>query len=64
MIMFLGLWEEINNADFKGGEFALFKNEAGSNVFKMSPQKWIKSTNAIGLGEYQCRADKNGRAAG
>ena len=49
VIMFLGLWEEINNAGFKGGEFALFKNEAGSNVFKMSPQKWIKSTNAIGI---------------
>ena len=49
VISFLGLWEEINNASFKGGEFAPFKNEAGSNTFKMSPQKWIKSTNAIGI---------------
>ena len=26
-----------------------FENEAGSNKFKMSPQKWIKVTNAIGI---------------
>ena len=38
-----------NNKNFKGGEFATFKNEAGSNKFKMSPQKWIKETNAIGI---------------
>lgn len=49
VISYLGLWEEINNKDFKGGEFAPFKNEAGSNTFKMSPQKWINSTGAIGM---------------
>ena len=49
VILYLGLWEEIHNENFKGGEFALFKNEARSNTFKMSPQKWIKSTNAIGI---------------
>ena len=49
VISYLGLWEEINNKDFKGGEFAPFKNDAGSNTFKMSPQKWINSTNAIGM---------------
>ncbi len=49
VISFLGLWEEINNVNFKRGEFAPFKNEAGSNDFKMSPQKWIKNTNAIGM---------------
>ncbi len=27
-IMFLGLWEKINNKDFKGVEFDTFKNEA------------------------------------
>ena len=25
------------------------RNEAGSNLFKMSPQKWIRETNAIGI---------------
>ena len=49
VIAYLGLWENINNKNFKGGEFATFKNEAGSNKFKMSPQKWIKGTNAIGM---------------
>ena len=37
VISYLGLWEGINNENFKGGEFATFKNEAGSNKFKMSP---------------------------
>lgn len=49
VISFLGLWETIHNENFKGGEFATFKNEAGSNKFKMSPQKWIRETNAIGI---------------
>lgn len=49
VISYLGLWENLNNNNFKGGEFATFKNEAGSNKFKMSPQKWIKATNAIGI---------------
>lgn len=49
VISYLGLWEQINNKNFKGGEFALFKNEAGSNKFKMSPQKWINVTGAIGI---------------
>lgn len=41
VISFLGLWESIHNDDFKGGEFDTFKNEAGSNTFKISPQKII-----------------------
>ena len=49
VISFLGLWESINNENFKGVEFDTFKNEAGSNKFKISPQKWIKETNAIGI---------------
>ncbi len=49
VVSYLGLWESINNENFKGGEFATFKNEAGSNKFKMSPQKWIKETAAIGI---------------
>ncbi|APW66488.1 DNA-binding protein [Poseidonibacter parvus] len=48
-IEFLGLWETINNNDFKGVEFDSFKNEAGSNSFTLSPTKWTSTTNAIGL---------------
>jgi len=48
-IEFLGLWEIIHNPDFKGVEFDSFKNESGTNAFTLSPQKWIDSTNAIGI---------------
>jgi hypothetical protein len=48
-IEFLGLWEQINNPNFKGVEFDSFRLEAGSNAFVLSPQKWIEKTNAIGL---------------
>ena len=45
-IEFLGLWEQINNSDFKGVEFDSFKKEAGLNSFTLSPSKWIEKTNA------------------
>ena len=32
VISYLGLWESIHNENFKGGEFATFKNEAGSKL--------------------------------
>ena len=48
-IEFLGLWESINNPSFKLVEFDQFKNNAGSNSFVLSPQKWIETTKAIGL---------------
>lgn len=49
VILYLGLWESINNEKFKGVEFDAFKNEAGSNKFRISPQRWINETNAIGM---------------
>lgn len=49
VISYLGLWESINNVNFKGHEFTTFENMAGKNSFYMSPQKWIKETNAIGI---------------
>ena len=48
-IEFLGLWEQLNNADFKPVEFDGFRKEAGKNAFVLSPQKWIEATNAIGI---------------
>jgi len=57
-IEFLGLWEQINNPDFKGVEFDSFMKEAGANAFTLSPQKWIESTNAIGI------VSKSGRYGG
>lgn len=48
-IEFLGVWEHINNPDFKPVEFDGFRQEAGSNHFVLTPTKWIKSTNAVGI---------------
>ena len=48
-IQFLGLWESMHNPNFNPIEFERFKNEAGSNAFALSPQKWIGKTNAIGI---------------
>ena len=49
VLAYLGLWEQLNNENFKGHEFETFENEAGKNSFYMSPQKWIKETNADGI---------------
>ena len=55
---FLGLWEKIHNPNFKPIEFDRFKMEAGLHSFGMSPEKWIKSTNAFGI------VSKRGRYGG
>ena len=57
-IELLGLWEKLNNPDFKLVEFDQFRNEAGYNHFVLSSQKWINTTNAIGL------QSKSGRYGG
>ncbi len=57
-IEYLGLWEKINNPDFKPLEFEGFRKEAGLNGFTLSPKKWITSTNAIGI------TSKSGRYGG
>lgn len=46
---YLGLWEVLNNPDFKGVEFDPLLKDAGSNAFTMSPSRWIELTNAIGI---------------
>jgi hypothetical protein len=48
-IEFLGLWERLSNPNFKPLEFERFRSEAGSNYFVLSPQRWIETTNAIGI---------------
>ena len=48
-IEFLGLWEHINNPDFKGVEFDAFRNSSGLNSFTLTPKQWIEKTNAIGI---------------
>lgn len=55
---FLGLWEAMNNPNFKGVEFDTFRKEAGLNSFTMTPKKWIDATGAIGI------VSKSGRNGG
>ncbi len=48
-IEFLGLWEKINNSQFKSIEFDGFKQSAGLNSFSLTPQRWVVTTGAIGI---------------
>ncbi len=57
-IQFLGLWEELNNPNFNPIVFDRFKAESGENAFTLSPRRWIKETNAIGI------TSKSGRYGG
>ncbi len=55
---YLGLWEQLNNPNFKGVDFDPLLKEAGSNAFTMSPSRWVKITHAIGI------ITKNGAGGG
>ena len=57
-IEFIGLWEQMNNLNFKSIEFDAFRNEAGANTFSLTPKRWIEATNAIGI------ISKSGRYGG
>ncbi len=57
-VEFLGLWESINNPEFKGVEFDPLRKQAGRNAFTLSPEKWITLTHAIGI------TTKRGNAGG
>jgi hypothetical protein len=48
-VLFLGVWERINNPGFNSLEFEGIRNEAGRNSFFLSAKKWIKQTGAKGL---------------
>ena len=57
-IEFLGVWERLNNGDFKPLEFEGFRNRAGLNSFVLTPRQWIDATHATGL------VSKSGRYGG
>ena len=48
-IEFLGLWEQLNNSDFKSIEFDAFRNQAGLNSFALTPKLWVEKTAAVGI---------------
>lgn len=57
-IDFCGIWERMNNPNFKPIDFEGFRNEAGSNSFVLTPKKWISGTGAVGI------VSKSGRYGG
>lgn len=56
-IALLGIWEKLNNPDFKRVEFDTFMGEAGRNAFTMTPSRWITATNAIGIQSRRVHTD-------
>jgi hypothetical protein len=48
-IEFLGIWEQLNNPDFKPVEFDGIKIQAGLNSFTLTPKQWVEKTGAIGV---------------
>jgi len=48
-VEFLGIWESVFNPGFNYGEFAIIRNQAGLNSYKISVREWVEKTNAIGL---------------
>ena len=39
-VEFLGIWEKIYNPDFNYGEYAIIRNQAGLNSYKISVKEW------------------------
>jgi hypothetical protein len=48
-VEFLGIWEQLNNANFNPVEFDGIKMQAGLNSFTLTPKQWIEKTRAIGI---------------
>ena len=44
---YIGIWEKIYNPNFNYGEFAIIRNQAGLNRFKISVKDFVQRTNAI-----------------
>ena len=42
-VLFLGVWEQLNNSGFNSLEFEGIRNEAGRNSFFLSAKKWIEA---------------------
>jgi hypothetical protein len=61
-IEFLGMWEEMYNADFNTVAYEEIMLEAGLNRFIMSVKQWVSRTNSKGIlakagrygGTYRC----------
>ncbi len=54
---FIGIWEKVYNPNFNYGEFAIIRNQAGLNSFKISVKEFVARTNAVSL---QAKAGRYG----
>ena len=54
---FVGIWEKVYNPNFNYGEFAIIRNQAGLNSFKISVKEFVSRTNAVSL---QAKAGRYG----
>jgi hypothetical protein len=48
-IEYLGLWEQLDNPEFKSIEFDAFRNQVGLNNFALTPELWVEKTAAVGI---------------
>jgi hypothetical protein len=48
-VLFLGVWEQLNNPGFNSLEFEGIRREAGRNSFFLSVKKWVAATGAVGV---------------
>jgi hypothetical protein len=46
---YIGIWEKVYNSHFNYGEFAIIRNQAGLNRFKISVKDFVAKTNAISI---------------
>lgn len=46
---YIGIWEKVYNPNFNYGEFAIIRNQAGLNRFKISVKDFVAKTNAISI---------------
>ena len=52
---YIGVWEKINNPNFNYGEFAIIRNQAGLNNFKVSVKEFVSRTNATSIYAFSGR---------
>ncbi len=57
-LTFLDQWEKVHNPKFKHAQMSVFKEQASINRNSISPQRYIKATDAIGI------TSKSGRGGG
>ncbi len=46
---YISAWETMNNPGFNYGEYAIIRQSAGTNTFKISVKEWVNKTNSIGI---------------